>query len=70
MAEIRFARLRGRIVEKYGSQSKFAEAVGLSKNITNKKLQGKVGFSRDDMERWAELLDVEVDDIGRFFFEK
>ena len=68
MEDRMYAKLRGRIVEKYGSQSAFADAIGLSKNITNKKLNGKVGISSDDIKRWSSLLDIDRDEIGLYFF--
>jgi hypothetical protein len=32
------------------------------------KLNGKTGFSREDMVRWGELLDIDVNDFGAYFF--
>lgn len=63
-----YAALRGRIVEKYGTQSKFAEAVGISDVGMSKKMCGKNDFSKKDIERWSELLDIDKSEIGKYFF--
>lgn len=63
-----YSKLKGRIIEKYGTQGKFAEAIGLSENSTSKKLKGLFGLSQEDMEAWAKLLDIDRDDFGEYFF--
>lgn len=64
----RYNKLRGRIVEKYGTQGKFAEALGLSNNSLSNKLNCKIGFSQDDILKWAELLDISSSDFYEYFF--
>lgn len=64
----KFAQLRGRIVELYGSQECFALALGLSNTSVSKKLNGVTSFSSADIVCWAEKLDITVDDIGQYFF--
>ena len=44
-----YRKLRGRIVEKYGSVTSFAEKYGVSKASMSLKLNNKVGFSQDDI---------------------
>lgn len=63
-----YDKLRGRIIEKYGSQENYAKKLGLSVNSVSKKMNGKSGFSQKDMIRWAELLDIDTDDYGSYFF--
>lgn len=63
-----YRKLIGRIIEKYGTRKSFAEAVGISENSMSLKLNGKTDFSRDEIARWAELLDIAVTDIGNYFF--
>lgn len=62
------AKLRGRIVEKYGSQARFAEAIGKTIQTVNMKLCGNTGFSQDDIVEWANALDISVDAVGEYFF--
>ena len=63
-----YDKLRGRIVEKYGSQEKFAEVIGISPNSLSKKMTGKPGFSQKDIIRWSELLDIDKADYSEYFF--
>lgn len=63
-----YSKLRGRIVEKYGSQRQFADAVGVSEQTITSKMNGRVAISQDDVITWSELLDIEAVDIGVYFF--
>lgn len=63
-----YNKLRGRIIEKYGTQEKFARELGVSKNSLSLKMNGKTSFSQDDVKRWCELLSIKMDDIGDYFF--
>jgi len=60
-------KLRGRIVEKYGSVKKFSEILGKSQQQTNLKVLGKQGFTREDIVKWSELLDIAEEDCYAFF---
>lgn len=64
-----YAKLRGRIIEKFGSQGAFAEALGIHQNTVCRKLNGKVAFTRDDMLIWAHLLGIDQANISDYFFE-
>ena len=66
--QFQYNQLRGRIIAKYGSQNRFAEVLGLSKNSVSKKMSGTSGFSQKDIETWAELLDIDPADYGEYFF--
>lgn len=68
MENTKYAKLRGRIVEKYGTISKFGDVVGLSTVSMSKKLTGLTGFSQADIIRWCELLDIDISDVGSYFF--
>lgn len=70
MANVKkFGRLHGRIVEKYGTIGAFADKVEMSRIWVSAKLNGGAAFSSKDIRRWCELLDIEPDEIGKFFFE-
>ncbi len=69
MSEFRYNKLRGRIIEKFGSQSKFCEELGLSKVSMSKKMNGETGFSQDDVIKWSRLLDIDLTDVGSFFYD-
>lgn len=68
ITQYEYRKLIGRIVEKYGTRKEFAKALGISENSMSLKLNGKTGFSREDMVRWGELLDIDVNEFGAYFF--
>ena len=63
-----YRKLRGRIIEKYGSQDNYAKVLGISRNSLSKKLNCKSGFSQADIKKWAELLDIDSSQYGEYFF--
>ena len=63
-----YSKLRGRIIEKYGSMTKFAEAVGLSKSALSRKLNNFSSFNQEDIELFRGALEIEQSDIGTYFF--
>lgn len=63
-----YSKLKGRIVERYGTQANFAYKLGISKNSMSKKLTCKTEFSQSDIKRWAELLGIEKGEYEEYFF--
>ena len=70
MSDKKYPRLRGRIIENYGSYRNFAETWGKSMVAVSNKLNQKTGFSQSDIVEWSTLLDINLKDIGSFFFDK
>lgn len=64
-----YNKLKGRIVEKYGTRKKFCEVLKMSENSMSLKLSGKTGFSQKEIIRWSELLDISIDELTDYFFE-
>lgn len=63
-------RLKGRIVECFGTQQAFSEAVGVSLVSISKKLNGKTKFSVVDKHEWARLLGLSPEEYENFFQDK
>ena len=63
-----FSKWSGKIVEKYGTQYNFAIALGLSERSLSLKLNNKVGWRDEEMERAIDLLDLDLNDIPAYFF--
>lgn len=63
-----YDKLRGRIIEKYGSQERFAEALDISTNSLSKKMTGKTGFSQKDIVEWSRLLQIDKSEYSEYFF--
>lgn len=66
--KLEYSKLRGKIIEKYGTQGNFAAAAGVSEISVSRKMAGKTSFSKYDMETWCDLLDIDRKDVGIYFF--
>ena len=66
--EFKYAKLRGRIVEKYGTNGNFCVALGISPTSLSLKLNNKTSFSQKDIVEWCNLLEIELKDSGEYFF--
>lgn len=63
-----YNKLRGRIIEKYGTQDQFRKKLGISSTAMSNKMRGKSGFSQNDIVTWCSLLDIELKDVGSYFY--
>lgn len=63
-----YNKLRGRIIEKYGTQEKFAEALGITKQWLSLKMTGKSPFNQVTIRQWCDLLDINDNEISTYFF--
>lgn len=64
----KYNKLRGRIVEKYGSIRNFSKNLDISEVSVSKKMNGRTGFSQEDMDTWAKKLEISLDEYGEYFF--
>ena len=64
----KYNKLRGRIVEIFGSQALFSKKIGLSEQSVTAKLAGRSMFSQSDIITWCNALDIDQNDIGLYFF--
>lgn len=63
-----YSRLSGRIVEKFGTQYKFAQAMRLSEHSLSMKLNNKVPWKAPEIAKAIELLEVDSSQIPEYFF--
>lgn len=63
-----YRKLRGRIVEKYGTNGNFAEKINVSLVTVSNKLRGVTQFSQDDIILWCEALEIPLEESGSYFF--
>ena len=63
-----YSKLRGRIVEIFGTQAAFAEALGMSQKSLSSKMTGKVFFSQDEINCAVDLLRINPIEINAYFF--
>lgn len=63
-----YSKLKGRIIEKFGTQYKFAKANNISDRSMSLKLKNEIGLSQDEILRWCNLLEIEKKEIPLYFF--
>ena len=63
-----YSALSGKIVEKFGTQYNFANAMQLSERSLSLKLNNKVPWKDREIFKASELLDIENNDISKYFF--
>lgn len=60
-------KLKGRIIEKFGSQVAFAGAMELNDGTLSKKLRGLSDWTTAEMVKACELLDIPLAEAYLFF---
>ena len=50
------------------NQTDFAKALGVSLVAVSRKLTGKSGFTGRDIEKWCEVLEIPLKEVGSYFF--
>lgn len=64
-----YGKLRGRIIEKFGSQNAFANAVNTPYQKVSQTLNSKRAMNQREISQWADALDIPVDSYGEYFFK-
>lgn len=62
------SKLRGRIIEKFGSQNDFATVAHCSTSFLSQYLNGKTFLTQPVMDNWIRLLEIADCDIRAYFF--
>ncbi|MBY6836942.1 DUF739 family protein [Clostridium botulinum] len=65
-----YNKLRGKIIEIFGTQGCFARYLGVSERTLSLKLNNKIFFSQDEIVKSSELLKIDSNKIQFYFFEK
>lgn len=63
-----YSKLKGRIVEKYGSQKNFYKALGWNNSSLAMKLAGKTKFTIYEIPMLCEMLEIPIEQLGVYFF--
>ena len=63
-----YAKLSGRIVEKFETQARFADAMELSERSISLKLNGKVGWKQSEITKACKILGLAITEIPLYFF--
>lgn len=64
-----YNKLRGRIVEKYGSQIQFTKAMNWSERTLSQKMNGKISWKQTDICKAISLLGLSASDIQEYFLK-
>lgn len=64
------SKVKGRIIEKYGSQRNFAKKIKRSQAFVSGVLNGKAYLEQRDISLWAECLDITEPELPAYFFTK
>lgn len=68
MPKFKYAKLRAKIKEKYGTEGEFAKALNTSQVSVSRRFNGKTQFTSEDIKAWCLLLEIPVADSGLYFF--
>ena len=68
--DFNYDKLKGKIVERFGTQGNFAKALGVSERTLSLKLNNKIFFSQDEISKISNLLDIELEEIQDYFFKQ
>lgn len=66
--EYDYSKLRGKIVEVFGSQAKFAKALGVSDRTVSLKLNNERGWTQEEINKSMKLFDEPSGKIKDYFF--
>lgn len=68
--EFNYSKLRGRIVEKCGTQEEFAKRINKDRSSINLTLNNKRDFTQKEIVAACDVLDISSNDIGQYFFAR
>ncbi len=63
-----YSKLRGRIVEKFGKQGAFANAIGWSEKSVSEWLNNQKYWPHEAMIKAVEVLGIHESEVGAYFF--
>ena len=63
-----YSKLRGKIIEKFGSQMSFAKAMDISERTLSLKMSGKRTWKQPEICLAINLIGLSNEDISDYFF--
>lgn len=64
-----YCRLKGRVVEKFGTVGNFADAIGITRETMSKRFHNKSYWRQDEIIKAIGLLDIPASEIDSYFFD-
>lgn len=65
-----YNKLRGRIIEKFGSQKAFAPAIGMNASTLSLKMNNGAEWTREEIVDACSLLDIPIEEAHVYFFAR
>lgn len=65
-----YAKLRGRIIEYFGRNGDFANALEIDPSSLSAKLSNKSPWKREEIEKACELLEIPIEEVYLYFFSQ
>ena len=65
-----YSKLKGKIIEVFGTQRDFAKAIGISQQTISYKLNGLAEWAQEDIEKTISALGIPANEIHIYFFTK
>lgn len=56
-------KLKEKIIDKFGTQSDFAQALNNADGVVSKVVRGRRDLDQAEQKRWADLLEADVGDL-------
>ena len=63
-----YSKLNGKIAEKCGTHTIFAQKMGLSTRTISLKLNNKITFKQSEIQKAINILDISNEEIQDYFF--
>lgn len=64
------SKLKGKIIEKFGSQKSFADKIGKDGAYVTRILNGTQYLNVEEVYIWASVLDIGVTELYDYFFTR
>lgn len=68
MTNYNYNKIRGKIIEEFGSNADFAKAMEISTTTLSNKLNNKVPWTQIDIEKAIKILGINSKEINQYFF--
>ncbi|MBR1737563.1 MAG: DUF739 family protein [Firmicutes bacterium] len=63
-----YSKLKGRIIERFGSQKDFAKAMELSERSLSIKMNNEAAWKQSEILKAVQLLGISESEIAQYFF--
>lgn len=69
LKQCKYKKLKGLIIEKYGTQKSFSLELGISSNSLTSKLNGTFPWKDREISKCCAILGIEQSKVSEYFFK-